>query len=205
VQVKLLRVLQTRQFQRLGDTRSQPFRGKVIVATNRDLTREMRDGRFREDFYYRICSDIVTTPPLRELLAGSPRELRDLLLFIARRVAGDEAESLAGEVETWIERNLGADYAWPGNFRELEQCVRNIMVRGTYRPASSKADDAADELLECVRAGSVSAEELLRQYCTRVYAQTGSYEETARRIGIDRRTVKSRVDRAVLGRLRVEA
>jgi hypothetical protein len=203
VQVKLLRVLQTRQFQRLGDTRSQPFRGKVIAATNRDLAREMRDGRFREDFYYRICSDIVTTPPLHELLAGSPRELRDLLLFIARRVAGDEAESLAGEVETWIERHLGREYAWPGNFRELEQCVRNVMVRGTYRPAASTGP--GDDLLEAVRAGRVSAEELLRRYCTSVYAQTGSYEETARRIGIDRRTVKSRVDRAMLERLRVEA
>jgi transcriptional regulator with AAA-type ATPase domain len=199
VQVKLLRVLQTRTFQRLGDTRSLSFLGKVIAATNRDLVREMREGRFREDFYYRICSDIVTTPPLHELLAGSPRELRDLVLFIARRVAGEEAESLAGEVEAWIEGHLGPDYAWPGNFRELEQCVRNVMVRGAYRPAVSRVGE--DDLVEDVRAGRVSAEELLRRYCTRVYAETGSYEETARRIGMDRRTVKSRVDRALLERL----
>jgi DNA-directed RNA polymerase specialized sigma24 family protein len=73
------------------------------------------------------------------------------------------------------------------------------MVRGAYRPAVSRVGE--DDLVEDVRAGRVSAEELLRRYCTRVYAETGSYEETARRIGMDRRTVKSRVDRALLERL----
>src|SRR4030095_10303350 len=59
IQVKLLRVLQSRTFQRLGDTRDRPFLRKLIAATNRDLGREMAAGEFRKDFYYRLCSDFV--------------------------------------------------------------------------------------------------------------------------------------------------
>src|SRR5687767_2426698 len=61
IQVKLLRVLQTRTFQRLGDTATRVFRGKIIAATNKDLGREMAAGGFRKDFYYRLCSDIIQT------------------------------------------------------------------------------------------------------------------------------------------------
>ena len=194
IQVKLLRVLHSRTFQRLGDTETRRFGGKVIAATNRDLSAEMRSGRFREDFYYRLCSDIITTPTLREQLAGSPQELHRLVLFIARNVAGEEAEHVAGEVERFVERELGHDYAWPGNFRELEQCVRNVMIRREYRPPSRQALEPAEELAEAINAGSLTADELLRRYVTLIYARTQNYEETARRLGLDRRTVKAKVD-----------
>ena len=194
IQVKLLRVLQTRTFQRLGDTATRTFRGKIIAATNRDLGREMADGQFRKDFYYRLCSDIIQTPTLREQVAGSPRELRNLLLFIARRVAGDaEADAVAAEVQEWIARNMPEDYAWPGNFRELEQCVRNVLIRREYRPPTATSSSPAARLAEELQAGRLTAEQLLRRYCTLVYAQTRNYEETARRLGLDRRTVKSKV------------
>ncbi|RYG67550.1 sigma-54 factor interaction domain-containing protein, partial [bacterium] len=68
VQVKLLRVLQSRTFERLGDTRTLSFRGKVIAATNRTLAKEIAAGRFRQDLFYRLCADVIETPPLRELL-----------------------------------------------------------------------------------------------------------------------------------------
>jgi transcriptional regulator with PAS, ATPase and Fis domain len=197
IQVKMLRVLQTRTFQRLGDTQARPFLGKVVAATNRDLAREMREGRFREDFYYRICSDQVTTPSLHELLAGSADEVHRLVLFVARRVAGVEAETLASEVEAWIGRNLGRDYRWPGNFRELEQCVRNVLVRGAYRPAAELVRaEAGDDLAAAIGAGSLTADDLVARYCAAVYARSGSYERTARSLGLDRRTVKAKVDRA---------
>jgi len=79
-------VLQTRTFQRLGDTAERRFEGKVIAATNRDLGAAMEAGRFREDFYYRLCSDLIVTPSLAEQLRDSPDELSRLLLAIARRV-----------------------------------------------------------------------------------------------------------------------
>ncbi|HZK81419.1 MAG TPA: sigma 54-interacting transcriptional regulator, partial [Humisphaera sp.] len=196
IQVKLLRVLQTRVFQRLGDTEPQLFRGKILAATNRNLAVEMESGRFRRDFYYRLCSDMIQTPSLADQLRQTPDELKDLILFIARREAGDEAESLADEVMAWVEKSLGHDYAWPGNFRELEQCVRNVLLRREYHPAVLPAKDADDEFSKRMLAGSLTADELLRGYCTLVYKRCGSYEETARRVKLDRRTVKDKVDRA---------
>jgi transcriptional regulator with AAA-type ATPase domain len=201
IQVKLLRVLQTRTFQPLGETHDRHFRGKLIAATNRDLLTAIHAQQFREDFYYRLCSDVVTTPSLREQLQESPAVLRELLLFICRRIAGDEGETLTQEVETWIVQQLGPEYPWPGNIRELEQCVRNVLVRKEYMPVPVQKQTPTDELASAFNAGTLTADEVLRRYSTIVYAQTGSYEETARRLQLDRRTVKSKVDRDLLARM----
>jgi hypothetical protein len=202
IQVKLLRVLQARTFQRLGDTTDRHFGGKIIAATNRDLAAEMAAGRFRDDLYYRLCADLIETPSLRAQLDDAPDELRVLVDFIARRVVGDdEAEPLAGEVLAWIETQLGADYPWPGNVRELEQCVRNVLIRREYRPPAPGQAGARDALADAVRAGTLTADELLNRYCTLVFADSGSYLESARRLGLDRRTVKSRVDTDFLATL----
>jgi transcriptional regulator with AAA-type ATPase domain len=199
IQVKLLRVLETRTFQRIGDTATRRFLGKAVAATNRDLSEEMRQGRFRQDLYYRLCSDIIVTPALRDQLEGSPEQLRNLLLFITRRVAGeDEAAQLARQVEEWITANLGPEYPWQGNVRELEQCVRNVMVRNAYHPQERAQTAPRESFLEAVASGRLTADELLAHYCTLVYAQTRNYQETARRLGLDRRTIKSRVDEGLL-------
>ncbi len=192
VQVKLLRVLQMRTFSRLGESTPRKFAGKLIAATNRDLAKEMRAGRFREDLYYRLCSDMIVTPSLHELLAGSHDQLRELVGFVAHRVAGEQADTLVDQVLESIDRNLGEGYRWPGNFRELEQCVRNILVRGQYLPAPSH-QRAGDDLAAALESCGLTADQLLRKYCTLVHARTGSYEETARRLALDRRTVKSKV------------
>jgi DNA-binding NtrC family response regulator len=206
IQVKLLRVLQTRGFQRVGDTKERRFQGKIVAATNRNLADELQAGRFRADLYYRLCADMIETPALQALLADAPQELPELLRFIAGRVAGDaEADALAAEAEKWITKHLGRDYPWPGNIRELEQCVRNVMIRGEYRPPAAAAEPAAspaEALAAALEAGTLTAEELLRRYCTLVFSRTGSYQETARRLGIDRRTVKEKVDPGVLAQLR---
>ena len=83
----------------------------------------IRAGRFREDFYYRLCSDVITTPSLRVQLAEAPDDLPLLVGFIARRLGGAaEAERLTAEVVDWIRAKLPAEYTWPGNFRE---CMRD--------------------------------------------------------------------------------
>jgi transcriptional regulator with AAA-type ATPase domain len=205
IQVKLLRVLQDRTFQRLGETRTRPFLGKIIAATNRDLPSEMGAGRFREDLYYRLCGDMITTPSLREQFAESPDDLHSLVLFIAKRIVAEEAEVLANEVEAWIDRHLGRGYPWPGNFRELEQCVRNVLIRREYQPAyaaeNSMTDDPCRALAGAVAAGRLTMDELERYYYTLVYAQTSSYQETGRRLNRNWRTIKSKIDQQLLQQL----
>jgi transcriptional regulator with AAA-type ATPase domain len=199
IQVKLLRVIQTRRFQRLGETEDRPFRGKIIAATNRDLAAAMAAGRFREDLYYRLCSDLIRTPTLAEQLESAPEDLANLVRHIARRLVEREADALAEEALTWIGRGLGPSYPWPGNIRELEQCVRNVLVRGEYRPARAGGENGEPSLAQLIEAGSLSADELLTRYCTIVYRTSGSYEAAARRLGLDRRTVKARVVAASRG------
>ncbi len=201
IQVKLLRVIETRTFHPVGDTAGRQFRGKLITATHRDLATLMRDGRFREDLYYRLCSDQVVTPSLAEQLADSPGVLRDLVLHMSRRVVGEEAAELAREVLDWIENKLGIQYDWPGNYRELEQCVKNVLIRRNYRPSVRTMEGPVETLLAEIRGGGLTAEEVLSQYVTMVYHRTGSYEETARRLGLDRRTVKAKVNAEFLGKL----
>jgi hypothetical protein len=202
IQVKLLRVLETRTFQRLGESQTRRFQGKVLAATNRDLASEMRAGRFRADLYYRLCSDLLVTPSLQERIADSPRELTDLVLALAQRAVGDDlSEEVAKDVETWIRDHLGLDYPWPGNVRELAQCLNNVLIRGEYRPAGD-AGGVRERLAEELLGGALTAEDVLRRYCTIVYARAGSYEEAARRLELDRRTVKSRIDPELLAKLR---
>jgi transcriptional regulator with AAA-type ATPase domain len=196
IQVKLLRVIETRTFHAVGDTGSRRFQGKLIAATHRDLAAEIRQGRFREDLYYRLCSDQISTPSLEQQLADSPQMLRELVVYMARKVAGAEAEEFAAEAVTWVERNLGPTYRWPGNYRELEQCVRNVLIRRDYKPSAQPVRDPEDELAHAFRAGELTAEQLLCRYCACIYGRTGSYEETARRLGLDRRTVRAKVDLA---------
>ena len=194
IQVKLLRVIETRTFHPVGGTGGRQFRGKLITATNRDLPDLMRRGQFREDLYYRLCSDQVVTPSLADQLADSPAVLRDLVAYMSRRVAGDEGDELAAEVMAWIESNLDAAYRWPGNYRELEQCVKNVLIRRNYRPSTASApEDPAGRLADDVRAASLTADELLSRYVALVHSRAGTYEETARRLALDRRTVKAKL------------
>ena len=143
----------------------------------------------------------MTTPSLAEQLADSPGGLRELVLYMARRVAGAEAEELSREVMRWMEGNLGTHYAWPGNYRELEQCVKNVLIRRNYRPSRSRTEDPVAAFARDVAEGNLTADEVVSRYVTIVYSRTESYEETARRLGIDRRTVKAKVDRAMMARL----
>jgi DNA-binding NtrC family response regulator len=204
-QVKLLRVLQNRQFQRLGETKVRDFHGKVIAATNRDLRKEIEAGRFREDLYYRLCGDVIETPPLAAQTQDNPEMLEDLVTQIVERIIPEEKQSLTAEVLKSIAESMPANYHWPGNIRELEQCVRNIMICGRCYPATKtsakNSTDATVELpselfhLACrMQTVDVTADEVLQHYCYWAWRQTGSFDQAARRLLLDRRTVRSKAD-----------
>ncbi len=163
----------------------------------------MAKGEFREDLYYRLCADVIRTPPLAEQLRETPGELRNMVRHLARRLLEDEeAEKLTAEVVAWIDERLGRDYPWPGNVRELDQCIRNVLVRREYVPVRRERGPGEDAFLEAVQRGELTVGQLMGQYVTRVYARTGSYQAAARQLDVDHRTIKSRIDADLLHRLR---
>jgi transcriptional regulator with PAS, ATPase and Fis domain len=118
-------------------------------------------------------------------------------------------KEMTGEIVQWLESHLPDGYNWPGNFRELEQCVRNLMIHGGYRfqcPANLKQGDAVSgvsgfavepEIAKLARqiAGlELTADELTSTYCKIAYRKTKSFEKAAHILQLDRRTVRKKVD-----------
>jgi len=191
VQIKLLQILQERTFSPVGSHDRLRFHGRVIAATNRPLGELRLQGVFRDDFYYRLCSDIITVPPLCQRLQEEPGELEVLVAGILRRIIGAEGASMVGQVCGTLAREPGPDYPWPGNVRELEQAVRRIILTQHYRgEAKGPAPELCRELLTEFEEGVLDAQTLLARYCQLLHKRHGTYEEVARRTGLDRRTVK---------------
>lgn len=190
VQIKLLHVLQERTFTPVGSHEPKRFAGRVIAATNRPLDQLRRAGTFRDDFFYRLCSDVIVVPPLRERLREDAGELDLLLGELVRRLTGDESSDLTGEISAALEKSPGPAYTWPGNVRELEQAARRILLTGRYEPSfpASPPDSAA--WLDAAQDGALNAESLLAAYCAHLYQRHGTYEDVARATRLDRRTVK---------------
>ena len=189
VQVKLLRVLQTRQFQRLGDTNPLRFEGKVMAATNRNLERDMHEGKFRTDFYYRLCADRIETPTLASMLQEKKKELDLLVGFIAERIAGtEEKKNLTEEVTHWIREKMPKNYPWPGNFRELEQCVRNVMVHGEYQAQGTRLSPSATT--GSFPEPTPTLNQWIQSLVNREFSKTPNLAQVADRLQVDRRTVK---------------
>ena len=158
----------------------------------------MQAGRLREDLYYRLCTDRIETPGLRSQLDDRPDDLYFLVQHITAKIAGDDSCSLCEQAVQWINEKLGASYPWRGNFRELEQCVSSIMIRGQYTPVVSLTEAVThangDSWDNDALHSRLSADELLQRYCTWIYFKTGQYEAAARKLKIDRRTVKAKVN-----------
>jgi hypothetical protein len=199
VQVKLLRVLQSRRFHRLGDTQPREFGGKVVAATNRDLSEEMAAGRFRGDLYYRLCADVIRTPTLHEQLGGDLEELRHLVSVIVQRTLGPSDSDLVDQLVCGIDASVGASYPWPGNMRELEQCVRNLLIHDSYTPPEAALEKRGlRALFSEMQNAHAGMDRVMSVYSTWVYARKGSFEKAAQALGVDRRTVSKHVDRELL-------
>ncbi len=193
-QIKLLHVLQERSFTPVGSHTAMPFRGRVIAATHQDLGAMRREGTFRNDFYYRLCSDVIEVPPLRLRLAEDPGELELLLEHVLTKIVGYEEPGLVEEVATALRRDVPPDYAWPGNVRELEQATRRILMGHRFTgEAAAGATDDRQALIEGVDAGALTAKQLVSLYCRVLHGRHGTYEEVSRRAEIDRRTAKKHI------------
>jgi len=191
VQVKLLRVLQERVFTPVGSKTDGRFQGRVIAATNRSFDDVQNRKVFRDDFYYRLCSDIITVPSLRQRIQETPEELDILLSFTVNRMVGEDSPEYTDMVRDVIQKHLGPSYDWPGNVRELEQCVRRVLLNRTYTGDRKKAlGDLEASLVSGIEEGNLDAQKLLAGYCRLLYDRLQTYEEVAKRTNLDRRTVK---------------
>ncbi|MCX7016545.1 MAG: sigma-54 dependent transcriptional regulator [Candidatus Sumerlaeota bacterium] len=122
LQAKILRVLQEREFERVGGLKSIPFRARVVAATNRDLEAMVREKTFRQDLYFRIAVSRIQMPPLRERKGDVPLLAERLVERIARRL-GQPVRGIAPEAIRRLER-----HDWPGNVRELENVLTRAVV-----------------------------------------------------------------------------
>jgi hypothetical protein len=184
VQVKLLRVLESRYFTPVGGEGPRRFSGRTIAATHRNLETLRLEGRMRHDFYYRLCSDVIRLPSLRERLDADPRELPLLVERIVRRTLGEESAGVVADTLRVIAKDLPENYPWPGNVRELEQCVRSVLLTRTYE----------GDPLTLAQGHAFDNEKDARAARARVlYRESKNYGAVARKMGIDRRTVKKYV------------
>jgi DNA-binding NtrC family response regulator len=192
VQIKLLHVLQERTFAPVGSHEQVRFRGRIIAATNKQLDALRRSGQFRDDFFYRLCSDVISVPPLRQRLAEEPSELEDLISLIVQRLTGEASPEIIEMVREALRVSPGADYSWPGNVREFEQAVRRILLTRQYQGDPQKvAPDLCVGLQAGIADGRLDADALLSGYCKLLHQRMGTYEAVAQRIHLDRRTVKA--------------
>jgi transcriptional regulator with GAF, ATPase, and Fis domain len=184
LQVKLLRVLQEREFERLGGTNPIKVDIRLIAATNRDLDEAVRTGAFRQDLYYRLAVVRLTMPPLRERKDDIPMLTRHFVQKYAKRCKM-KARPVSREAMACL-----VNHDWPGNVRELENAIERAMVLGSSDMVL--AEDLPESLLEGAASPDMAAakyhfavKELKKQLILGAVGQTrGNYAEAARILGV---------------------
>src|SRR5579875_1354287 len=125
IQVKLLRVLQEREFERLGGTKTLKVDVRLVAATNRDLRAALEQGSFREDLYYRLNVVPINIPPLRE----HKEDIPDLVHLFIERFSSEAGKQITGLTPAALKRLI--DFHWPGNVRELENIIERAVALAT--------------------------------------------------------------------------
>jgi NtrC-family two-component system response regulator AlgB len=187
LQAKLLRFLEERRFERVGDTHTREVDVRILAATNRDLEAEVKIGRFRSDLYYRLAVVSVVVPPLRDRREDLPALVDHLLAALAARHR--RARSTLDDAA----REAIAAYPWPGNVRELSNALERALVLS--RGESIGVESLPDAVLAPPRElppesdGPLSLEDLERRHIQQVIASSPTLEDAAARLGIDPTTL----------------
>ncbi|MFL5275108.1 MAG: sigma-54-dependent transcriptional regulator [Myxococcales bacterium] len=197
LQAKLLRVLQEREFERVGGVKRIPVRARILAATNRDLTAEVSGGRFREDLYQRLKVVTLSIPPLRERREDVPLLVEHLLVKINQRLH----KNLRRVPRETLEKLMARE--WPGNVRELENLLTRAAVlsqgdllleeylvangQGPVKPAKMVSATAAPERVPTL-------DELEKTHIERVFSMTKGHKGRACQIlGISRPTLERKL------------
>jgi two-component system, NtrC family, response regulator AlgB len=185
LQSKLLRFLQEKRFERVGETRTRAANVRIVAATNRDLEAEVKAGRFREDLLYRLNVVEITVPPLRDRPEDILPLARRFVLFFARQ-AGRQPPELSAVAE----RVLLA-YRWPGNVRELRNALERalILAPGQVIEPESFPERIAAQPTTPALGGDFTIEDVEREHVLRVLARAPTLEDAARVLGIDASTL----------------
>lgn len=191
-QARLLRFLNDRTYERLGEAKERQADVRIIAATNRSLENEVKAGRFREDMFFRLNVITLTIPPLRE----RPQDIVPLAMHYLRffeRRQGRRQLAFSPHCEAAL-----VSYAWPGNFRELRNAVERATILapgaviepedlGLAAPLSGSA--------AVVLGSEVSLEEIEREHIARVVSRASSFEAAAKILGIDATTLQRKRER----------
>jgi transcriptional regulator with GAF, ATPase, and Fis domain len=201
-QVKLLRVLQEQEFERLGGRHSIKVDARLIAATNRDLSREVTEGRFRSDLFFRLNVFPVHVPPLRERPGDVPLLVRHFLAHFQRKLG----KPLRAVTPEGLERLQ--HYAWPGNIRELQNVIERACVLATGPVVeisdALRAPGAALDARSPTDGPIVTLEEHERAHVERALAVTNGKitgpDGAATLLGINGSTLRSRMQKLGIGK-----
>jgi formate hydrogenlyase transcriptional activator len=193
-QIALLRVLQEREFERVGSVNPIPVDVRVLAATNKDLGAAVADGTFRQDLFYRLNVFPVCIPPLRERTEDIPLLVEYLIERYARK---------AGKKITNVDRStleLFEDYDWPGNIRELQNVIERavilcetatLSVDETWFRRDSKS--GGDQVLPLTTALTENERDIIEKALAESAGQVGGATGAAARLGIPRQTLDSKI------------
>jgi two-component system, NtrC family, response regulator AlgB len=186
LQAKLLRFLQEKQFERLGENRTRGAEVRVVAATNRNLEEEVKAGRFREDLFFRLNVVEIRLPALRERREDLPLLARRFLDFFARQAGRPAPELSPAALKALL------SYSWPGNIRELRNILERAVILWPSRviePEALPEQIAAQAPAMPVLGGDYSLEQVEQEHILRVLARISTIEEASQILGIDPSTL----------------
>ncbi|MDF1740063.1 MAG: sigma-54 dependent transcriptional regulator [Verrucomicrobiales bacterium] len=192
IQPKLLRLLQEREYERLGETKTRQADVRVIAATNRDLKKCVEEGTFREDLYYRLNVIAVEMPSLRE----RPNDLKYFADSFVSFFAEQTSRPINGFSDSGLTRLVSHD--WPGNLRELRNAIERavILSRGTElhdvdlpTPEAAIKQSSGDSSTAVTPGGDVTIDQLEEEHIRRVLARSKTLQEASEILGIDQATL----------------
>jgi NtrC-family two-component system response regulator AlgB len=184
IQAKLLRLLQEREYERVGETKPRRANVRVISATNRDLSQAVADGKFREDLFYRLNVISLRLPPLRERAVDIEKIALNLLPFFASH-SGKSVGSFSPDALEALRQ-----YAWPGNLRELRNVIERAVILSNGEAIETEdLTDTIEASAEIRLGGKLTLEEVKAEHVRRVITNTRTLEEAAAVLGIDPATL----------------